>query len=90
MDTQTALRSALAAVIALAANHGAALAQDKSDGQERCYGIAKAGQNDCASEAGAHACAGLAKKDKDPNEWKLVAKGTCERLGGRLKPPKKA
>lgn len=51
---------------------------------EKCYGVAKAGKNDCA--ANGHACAGLSKKDGDKTEWLLVPKGTCEKLvGGKLK-----
>ena len=45
---------------------------------ERCAGIVKAGKNDCA--ANGHSCAGLAKKDSDPNEWVSVPKGTCMKL----------
>ena len=52
--------------------------------QENCYGVAKAGQNDCAAKGGAHSCAGQAKKDNDPMEWKSVAKGSCEKMGGKL------
>jgi uncharacterized membrane protein len=56
-------------------------------GQEKCFGVAKAGQNDCASATGTHACAGLgSKKDNDPNEFKYVAAGTCEKMGGKMKP----
>ena len=44
-----------------------------------------AGQNDCANLAGTHSCAGQASVDNDFGEWKLVAKGTCEDLGGLLK-----
>ena len=51
---------------------------------EKCYGIALAGQNDCASKTGSHSCAGQSTKDKDANEWKYVAKGTCSSLGGQL------
>ncbi len=55
-------------------------------GQEKCYGVAKAGANDCASATGTHACAGLgSKKDNDPNEFKYVAGGTCEKMGGSMK-----
>ncbi len=54
-------------------------------GKEKCYGIAAAGQNDCGNLAGTHSCAGQSKVDKDPGEWKLVAKGSCESLGGMLK-----
>ena len=57
--------------------------------KEKCYGVAKAGQNDCASANGSHSCAGQAKKDNDPNEWKYVAKGSCEKIGGKLAAPKK-
>ena len=59
-----------------------------ADEKEKCYGIAKAGQNDCATATGSHSCAGQAKKDKDANEWKYVAKGTCEKAGGTTTAPK--
>ncbi len=49
--------------------------------KEKCYGIAQAGKNDCAS--GTHSCAGQAKVDKDPADWKYVAKGSCEKMGGK-------
>jgi uncharacterized membrane protein len=77
------LQSALAGLVALAA--APAAAQDKGKEQEKCYGIAKAGQNDCGTAK--HTCAGLAKKDNAPEEWKYVAKGTCEKLGGKKQPP---
>jgi uncharacterized membrane protein len=55
-------------------------------GQEKCFGVAKAGQNDCASATGTHACAGLgSKKDNDPNEFKYVPAGTCAKMGGSMK-----
>jgi uncharacterized membrane protein len=54
--------------------------------QEKCYGVAKAGQNDCGTAT--HGCAGEAKADNDPAEWTLVAKGTCEQVGGTLAPKK--
>lgn len=57
--------------------------------KEKCYGIAKAGQNDCADANGVHSCAGQAKANNLPNEWKYVAKGTCEKAGGKTKPPTK-
>ncbi len=50
--------------------------------KEKCYGIAKAGQNDCANLAGTHSCAGQAKLDNDKGEWKYVATGTCVGLKG--------
>ena len=59
-----------------------------ADDKEKCFGIAKAGQNDCATASGSHSCAGQAKKDMDASEWKYVAKGTCEKAGGKLAPSK--
>jgi len=81
------IRSALAGVIAvgLGQAQGATAADGQPAAREKCYGIAKAGQNDCGTAT--HACAGLAKKDNAPDEWKYVAKGTCTKLGGKLKPP---
>lgn len=55
-----------------------AMAQEK----EKCYGIAKAGQNDCANLSGSHSCAGQSKKDMDAGEWKFTPKGTCKQMGG--------
>ncbi len=50
--------------------------------KEKCFGIAKAGQNDCASISGVHSCAGQSKVDMDKGEWKYVAKGTCKEMKG--------
>lgn len=55
--------------------------------QEKCFGVAKAGQNDCGTSK--HACATLGKVDRDPEDWKMVPEGTCEKQGGKLEPAKK-
>ena len=55
-----------------------ATAQEK----EKCYGIAKAGLNDCANLTGSHSCAGQSKVSDDAAEWKYVAKGTCKAAKG--------
>ena len=55
------------------------MAADKTD-MEKCYGVAKAGKNDCAGAA--HSCAGQAKADAGGKEFIAVPKGTCERLSG--------
>jgi uncharacterized membrane protein len=60
-------------------------APSSASSKEKCYGVAKAGKNDCASANGSHSCAGQASKDGDANEWKFVAKGECEGMGGHLK-----
>ncbi|MCV2360215.1 DUF2282 domain-containing protein [Paucibacter sp. TC2R-5] len=70
---------ALACALALGAVQ-AAQAADAS--KEKCFGVAKAGQNDCANLAGTHSCAGQSKLDGDAGEWKLVPKGECKPMGG--------
>lgn len=52
---------------------------------EQCFGVAKAGKNDC--KAGAHDCAGKSTVDADPQSFVVVPKGTCEKIaGGSLQP----
>jgi uncharacterized membrane protein len=77
------LATAVAGMVALGFGPPAA-SQDK-DGKEKCYGVAKAGQNDCGTAR--HTCAGKATKDNAPDEWKYVPKGTCEKAGGKTSPP---
>jgi uncharacterized membrane protein len=81
MDSQRIIGSALAGLLVLGNAAGALAAEAK---KEKCYGVAKAGQNDCADASGTHSCAGQAKVDNSPDEWKYVAKGSCEQLGGKL------
>lgn len=58
--------------VAAAEDTGAALAPEK------CYGIAKAGMNDCATSNSS--CAGSAKKDSQSDAFILLPKGTCEKI----------
>jgi uncharacterized membrane protein len=78
---QVLISSTIAGLLALGFNTTA-----QADEKEKCYGVAKAGKNDCASANGTHSCAGQSKVDSDGNEWKYVAKGTCDKLGGSTKP----
>jgi uncharacterized membrane protein len=73
--------AAAASLMSLALFSAPVMAQDGM-AKEKCFGIAKAGQNDCASTTGTHSCAGQSKVDNDKAEWKYVAKGTCEKVGG--------
>lgn len=70
------------AVIAMAAGIAAGLAAAPAHAakpeMEKCYGVAKAGQNDCAAGPGT-SCAGTSTRDYQGNAWKLVAKGICIR-----------
>lgn len=83
MNQRLIASSALASVLAMGLVGAASAADDmKSAGKEKCYGIAKAGQNDCANIAGTHSCAGQSKMDNDTGDWKYVAKGTCKEMKG--------
>lgn len=76
--TLIATTAATLMTLVLASAPAAAAAAEK----EKCFGISKAGQNDCASAAGVHSCAGQSKVDMDKTEWKYVAKGTCKDMQG--------
>lgn len=69
---------ATAAIVAgaLATAGAATFATPAHAANEKCYGVSKAGQNDCAAGPGT-TCAGTAKVDYQGNAWKLVPKGTC-------------
>ena len=53
---------------------------------ERCFGVAKAGQNDC--KAGSHACAGAATVDRAGYDYIVVPAGTCDKIAGGSTTPK--
>lgn len=72
-DKTLSLTAALAAALTLA---GAAQADDMKPAMEKCFGVAMAGQNDCAAGPGT-TCASTAKMDYQGNAWKLVPAGTC-------------
>ena len=80
MNQRQMITTAAASLMSLAMLTSPAMAQDAA--KEKCFGIAKAGQNDCANLAGTHSCAGQAKVDNDKGEWKYVAAGTCAKMGG--------
>jgi uncharacterized membrane protein len=85
MNHRHVIASALASVAALGLVSAAAaqtMDKDKESKKEKCYGVAKAGQNDCGNLSGTHSCAGQSKVDNDPGEWKYVAKGTCKDMKG--------
>ena len=84
--TAAAVAGAMTAALALAGHADTAQASD----QEKCFGVAKAAQNDCGvKDADGNAissCAGTSSVDYQGNAWKLVPKGTCVTMevpGGR-------
>jgi uncharacterized membrane protein len=56
-------------------------------GSEKCYGIAKAGKNDCA--AGVHSCAGQGTKNSDKSSFVYLPAGACEKIAGGSTTPGK-
>ena len=88
MDQKRIVAAAIAGLFALGTASGTALAQapkPMAKDMEKCWGAAKAGKNDCGSNATAHSCAGQSKKDYDPNDFKAMKTGTCVQMGGSLK-----
>lgn len=63
----------------LAAGALAVSAQEEPE-LEKCYGIVKAGANDCAGPG--HTCQGQATTDAHPDEYILLPAGTCDRIAG--------
>ena len=82
MNQRLILSTALASVLAMGML-STANAADTPAGKEKCFGIVKAGQNDCANLSGSHSCAGQNKMDMGADEWKYVGKGTCASMGGK-------
>lgn len=85
--SNTALATAIAGVIGLlgAATAHAAEPLIFCKEQEKCYGVSKAGKNDCSTSSSV--CAGTAKNDYQKDAWIYVPKGTCERLAGSAPTP---
>jgi len=54
-------------------------AQAEKRQTEKCYGIAKAGKNDCTGGPSS-SCSGTSTRDYQGNAWKLVPKGSCVRI----------
>ena len=74
MKNAVLVASAMAAAILLATVATAQAADEK------CYGIAKAGKNDCQTVS--HSCAGTATKDGQGDSWIYIPAGTCEKING--------
>lgn len=84
MNNRNILSAAIGGILALGLISGNASAAEKKPEMEKCFGIAKAGMNDCASNKSAHACAGHATMDKDPMDFVAVPKGTCGKIAGGM------
>jgi uncharacterized membrane protein len=75
----------IASAIATAVTMAAASAQEApkpSFKSEKCFGVAKAGQNDC--QTANSSCAGTSKRDRQADAWIYVPAGTCAKVVGGL------
>ncbi len=77
MNNSIATNAALAGVLALTLLNVAQAADEKP---EKCYGVVKAGQNDCQTNTSA--CAGQSTQDGQGDAWIYVPKGTCDKIVG--------
>ena len=83
----------LALTASVAAGLAATPVAAQAGAKEKCYGVAKAGKNDCAAGPGT-SCAGTSTRDYQGNAWTYVKKGTCETIktpkgNGSLTPVKR-
>lgn len=76
--------SQLSMLVAAAVTGAVALTsfQAQAADNEKCYGVAKAGKNDCKTAS--NSCAGQSKIDKDPSAFIAVPAGTCEKISGGM------
>jgi len=87
MVSKRTVNTLLASAVALTVAGGINAANAMEAGKEKCYGVVKAGHNDCANAAKTHSCAGHATVDGDGGEWLALPTGVCEKLvGGHLEP----
>jgi len=84
MNSKLILQSAIAGVVAFAALAAQAGPVEAPKGAfDKCYGVSKAGKNDCQTST--HACAGTAERDGQGDAWIYLPAGTCEKIvGGSL------
>lgn len=82
MDHRRVVTCAWSTVLATVAVTAAAHQAGEVRGKERCFGVAKAGQNHCANLSGSHDCAGRSNLNQSLDEWQYVPRGTCRKLKG--------
>ena len=86
MKTSLIAASAMCAALAMPVIAKAGPAAVPNFQAEKCYGIAKAGLNDC--QTATHSCAGTSTKDMDGASWIYVPAGTCDKIVGGSAMPK--
>jgi uncharacterized membrane protein len=83
MKTNALIATTMAAAIGLGATAATQAADVKN---EKCYGVAKAGQNDCATAN--NSCAGTTTSDSAKDAFLYVPVGTCQKIAGGSLTPK--
>ncbi len=86
--SQLLIASAVAAALAMPIASQAGPAPKPKFEAEKCYGVVKAGKNDC--QTANSSCAGTSKRDNQGDAWIYMPAGACEKLVGGSKDPKKA
>ena len=76
----SALTKSFGVLVAAAVLSATAAKAEEPAKYEPCFGIAKAGQNDCKSST--HVCAGKSTADRDPHAFVDVPAGTCAKIVG--------
>ena len=85
MKHRILIASAVAAALSVPMVALAGPAEQPKFQAEKCYGVVKAGKNDC--QTAMSSCAGTSKRDNQGDAWIYVPAGTCERIvGASLKP----
>lgn len=87
MKHNLGLHAVVASILAVGSITVAESSMAAQQEMEKCYGIAKAAKNDCAT--GSSSCAGSAKIASQGDAFLLLPKGTCDRIVGGSKEPKK-
>jgi uncharacterized membrane protein len=85
-SSRTLLQAAVLSAVVTAALTAASKDVKSAKGKEKCYGVAKAGENGCQATSGSHTCGGCSSVDYHGENWMWVPAGRCLNLGGQLLP----
>jgi uncharacterized membrane protein len=82
------LYSALVAAVSISVAQ--AESTQAENNRVKCYGVSKAGENDCwgtSRDGEYHECPAWSTEDNDPYAWAYLEKEECSSKGGKLSPP---
>ena len=84
----TAVAAALSMPLTSMAQYGGGPIPKPKFEAEKCYGVAKAGKNDCQTSNSS--CSGTSKRDSQGDAWIYVPAGSCSKIVGGSTEPKKS